>query len=52
MPGSSLWLLPPRGHPLEGRLEAVIREVAGAFGSVHGGFAPHVTLASGVGREM
>ena len=52
MPGSSIWLLPPRGHPLEGKFERLIREVAGGFGSVHGGFKPHVTLCSGVGEEL
>jgi 2',3'-cyclic-nucleotide 3'-phosphodiesterase len=45
MPGSSLWLLPPADHPLQGILGELIAEVSRRFGSTHL-FVPHVTLTS------
>ncbi|KAH7114446.1 2',3'-cyclic-nucleotide 3'-phosphodiesterase [Dendryphion nanum] len=47
MPGSSLWLLPPPNHPLNGVLFSLIQEVASHFDSPHL-FLPHVTLTTDI----
>lgn len=47
MPGSSLWLLPPTGHPLNSILESLINSTATHFNSSHL-FLPHVTLTSDI----
>ncbi|OAG12565.1 2',3'-cyclic-nucleotide 3'-phosphodiesterase-like protein [Paraphaeosphaeria sporulosa] len=51
MPGSSLWLLPPRGHPLEAALSKLIAQTAAQFGSPHT-FLPHVTLTSDIAADV
>ncbi|KAL5450163.1 hypothetical protein PMIN06_006624 [Paraphaeosphaeria minitans] len=51
MPGSSLWLLPPRGHPLDAALSKLIAETAAQFGSPHT-FLPHVTLTSEIAADV
>lgn len=45
MPGSSLWLLPPKGHALDALLSSLMQKTACYFGSPHS-FLPHVTLTS------
>lgn len=47
MPGSSLWLLPPRSHPLNALLTTLIDQTSSHFRSTHR-FLPHVTLTSDV----
>ncbi|KAF2447991.1 hypothetical protein P171DRAFT_429577 [Karstenula rhodostoma CBS 690.94] len=51
MPGSSLWLLPPRGHPLDAALSTLIAQTAAHFGSPHT-FLPHVTLTSEIAADV
>lgn len=50
MPGSSLWLLPPRNQPLYPALCSLISETAKLFGSEHT-FLPHVTLTSDINSK-
>ncbi|KAJ4991292.1 hypothetical protein SVAN01_03190 [Stagonosporopsis vannaccii] len=45
MPGSSLWLLPPEAHPLNGVLVSLIKRTASRFASSDL-FIPHITLTS------
>ncbi|KAF1911704.1 2',3'-cyclic-nucleotide 3'-phosphodiesterase [Ampelomyces quisqualis] len=45
MPGSSLWLLPPKSHPLNKILTSLIDRTSSRFSSPHI-FIPHVTLTS------
>jgi 2',3'-cyclic-nucleotide 3'-phosphodiesterase len=45
MPGSSLWLLPPKSHPLNEILSGLINQTSSRFSSPHR-FVPHVTLTS------
>jgi 2',3'-cyclic-nucleotide 3'-phosphodiesterase len=45
MPGSSLWLLPPKAHPLNSILSTLINQTSLRFGSAHR-FLPHVTITS------
>lgn len=45
MPGSSVWLLPPEAHPVNGLLTSLIKRTASHFGSSDL-FIPHVTLTS------
>lgn len=45
MPGSSLWLLPPKSHPLNDILSSLIDQTSSRFSSPHK-FIPHVTLTS------
>lgn len=47
MPGSSLWLLPPKDHPLNGILTSCIQRTSGYFHSPHL-FLPHITLTSNI----
>ncbi|KAL5116549.1 2',3'-cyclic nucleotide 3'-phosphodiesterase [Pleosporales sp. CAS-2024a] len=47
MPGSSLWLLPPKEHPLNSALSGLIDQISSHFGSAHR-FLPHVTLTSDI----
>lgn len=47
MPGSSLWLLPPRTHPLTSIIPSLIEKTAAHFNSPHL-FLPHVTLTSDI----
>ncbi|KAH7095679.1 2',3'-cyclic-nucleotide 3'-phosphodiesterase [Paraphoma chrysanthemicola] len=47
MPGSSLWLLPPKSHPLDKILPKLVEQTSSHFGSSHS-FLPHVTLTSEV----
>ncbi|EAT85717.1 2',3'-cyclic-nucleotide 3'-phosphodiesterase [Parastagonospora nodorum] len=45
MPGSSLWLLPPKSHRLNSILPTLIDQTSSHFGSAHR-FLPHVTITS------
>jgi 2',3'-cyclic-nucleotide 3'-phosphodiesterase len=45
MPGSSLWLLPPKSHPLNSILSDSIEQTSSRFDSPHR-FIPHVTITS------
>lgn len=45
MPGSSLWLLPPKSHPLSTVLPTLIHDTSSHFKSTHS-FLAHVTLTS------
>jgi 2',3'-cyclic-nucleotide 3'-phosphodiesterase len=45
MPGSSLWLLPPKSHPLNSILSDLIDQTSSRFDSPHR-FLPHVTITS------
>lgn len=45
MPGSSLWLLPPVDHSIDGVLTTLIDKTSVRFASKHR-FLPHVTLTS------
>jgi 2',3'-cyclic-nucleotide 3'-phosphodiesterase len=45
MPGSSLWLLPPKSHPLNSILSGLIQQIPSRFESPHR-FLPHVTITS------
>lgn len=47
MPGSSLWLLPPEGHPLYAILTTSISQTSTHFSSPHL-FLPHITLTSNI----
>jgi 2',3'-cyclic-nucleotide 3'-phosphodiesterase len=51
MPGSSLWLLPPKGHPLDAVLSSLIDQTSSRFGSPHR-FIPHVTLTSDISPSI
>jgi 2',3'-cyclic-nucleotide 3'-phosphodiesterase len=50
MPGSSLWLLPPRTHPLTAIIPSLIEKTASHFNSPDL-FIPHVTLTSEISPE-
>jgi 2',3'-cyclic-nucleotide 3'-phosphodiesterase len=45
MPGSSLWLLPPKSHPLSSIISCLIEQIPSRFDSPHR-FLPHVTITS------
>ncbi|OAL50379.1 2',3'-cyclic-nucleotide 3'-phosphodiesterase [Pyrenochaeta sp. DS3sAY3a] len=51
MPGSSLWLLPPIGHPLNDLLPTLIDQTSSHFNSPHR-FLPHVTLTSDISPSL
>ncbi|KAF2189613.1 2',3'-cyclic-nucleotide 3'-phosphodiesteras-like protein [Zopfia rhizophila CBS 207.26] len=51
MPGSSLWLLPPKSHPLNSLLSSLIERTAKHFNSPHL-FIPHVTLTSEISPSI
>jgi 2',3'-cyclic-nucleotide 3'-phosphodiesterase len=45
MPGSSLWLLPPKSHPLNSILSGLVQQIPSRFDSPHR-FLPHLTITS------
>lgn len=51
MPGSSLWLLPPKSHPLNDPLVHLIEQTSSRFGSLNR-FIPHVTLTSEISPSL
>jgi 2',3'-cyclic-nucleotide 3'-phosphodiesterase len=51
MPGSSLWLLPPKEHPVNDLLSKLIDSTSSRYGSPHR-FIPHVTLSSEISPSL
>ncbi|KAH7414046.1 2',3'-cyclic-nucleotide 3'-phosphodiesterase [Phaeosphaeria sp. MPI-PUGE-AT-0046c] len=51
MPGSSLWLLPPKSHPLNDTLVTLIEQTSSRFGSLNR-FIPHITITSEISPSL